>query len=97
MSRHLWNASRPKPDHSPRQAEPLGIFAATIRAVTGRPGPEELRPGPRPAAVPVPRPAREHVEPPGPEEITEEIPRYSELEPSEPALSMLSRGRHGTA
>lgn len=105
MSRHLWNASRAKSeDPSRRQAEPhLGIFTATVRAVkglAGRPAPPP-QPPPQPTPVeldlPVPRaaPEEETEPPPLAEETTQELPRY-DIEPTEPALSMLSRGRHGT-
>lgn len=101
MSRHLWNARGARAaDPSRRRPEPqhLGIFAATVRAMkdlTTRPATE---PSPRPSEVdlPVPRPAPEELEPSrSTEEITEELPRYVEPEPAEPALAMLSRGRHG--
>lgn len=99
MSRHLWNASRTKTeDPSHRHGEPhLGIFTATLRAVKGLAGRPTPPAGPRPAELdlPVPRPAPENDEPPTPaEETTQELPRYV-VEPTEPALSMLSRGRHG--
>lgn len=98
MSRHLWNASRAKSeDSSHRQAEPhLGIFTATIRAVKGLAGRSapQTRPGPGELDLPVPRRAPENAEPPPlAEETTQELPRY-DSEPTEPALSMLSRGRH---
>ena len=103
MSRHLWNSSNRASSEDLPQPEPesqhLGIFAATVRAVRGLAG----RPTPAPAAdaagdidLPVPRPTLDVDElgPPS-DEITVEIPRYYEIEPAEPALSMLSRGRHG--
>lgn len=101
MSRHLWNAGRARADDpAGREPEPqhLGIFAATIRAVKGLTGrsASDQSPTPSDIALPVPRPAAEDAEPSLPaEEITQEIPRYVEMEPTEPALSMLSRGRHG--
>lgn len=111
MSRHLWNASRVQTeDSSHHHAEPhLGIFTATIRAVKHlagrsapqpqpRPGPARPnpdRPDPAELDLPVPRPAPEgRVQPAPDEETTQELPRY-DMEPTEPALSMLSRGRHG--
>lgn len=98
MSRHLWNANSRTGSANPSHAEPqpphLGIFAATIRAMkglTGRPAPERAE-----VSLPEPRTALEAAElPPAPEESTVELPRYVELEPTEPALSMLSKGRHG--
>lgn len=101
MSRHLWNARGAKAgDQSRPRPEPqhLGIFAATVRAMKGMTTRPTTEPSPHPSEVdlPVPRPAPEESEPPLPtEEITEEIPRYVEPEPTEPALAMLSRGRHG--
>lgn len=51
---------------------------------------------PREAGLPDPRPAPEAAEPPpAPEESTVELPRCVEMDPTEPALSMLSEGRHG--
>lgn len=51
---------------------------------------------PRQVALPDPRPASETLAPPPtPEESTVELPPYVETEPTEPALSMLSKGRHG--
>lgn len=101
MSRHLWNARgakaaapsrrRPEPQH-------LGIFAATVQAMKGLATRPATEPSPQPSEVdlPVPRPAPEETEPSLPiDEITVEFPRYVEIEPTEPALAMLSRGRHG--
>lgn len=95
MSRHLWNTNTGSDNslHSETPPQHLGIFAATVRALKGLTG----RPAPAPEEVdlPEPRPAPEPVEsPPSSEEITVEFPRYVELEPTEPALSMLSQGRH---
>lgn len=101
MSRHLWNARGAKAvDPSRRRPEPqhLGIFAATVRAMKGLATRPATEPSPHPSEVdlPVPRPAPEEIEPTLPaDEITEEFPRYVEMEPTEPALAMLSRGRHG--
>ncbi|HEX2298548.1 MAG TPA: hypothetical protein VHH34_08535 [Pseudonocardiaceae bacterium] len=105
MSRHLWNARGAKAgDPSRRRPEQqhLGIFAATVRAMKGLATRPATEPSPHPSEVdlPVPRPAPEEDEPSLPtavitEAITEEIPRYVEPEPAEPALAMLSRGRHG--
>ncbi|MGQ0773250.1 MAG: hypothetical protein ACT4NY_02340 [Pseudonocardiales bacterium] len=95
MSRHVLSANTSSDNSLRSQAPPqhLGIFAATVRALKGLAG----RPSPAPAEIdlPEPRPAPELVEPPPSlEEITVELPRYVELEPTEPALSMLSKGRH---
>ncbi|HEY2766203.1 MAG TPA: hypothetical protein VGJ13_19650 [Pseudonocardiaceae bacterium] len=100
MSRHLWNSSNRASSEDPSQPESesqhLGIFAATVRAVKGLAG----RPTPATDSadldLPVPRPTLDVDElgPPS-DEITVEFPRYYEIEPAEPALSMLSRGRHG--
>lgn len=92
MSRHMWSANTSS-DNSLRSEAPsqhLGIFAATVRALKGLAG----RPAPARAEVdlPEPRPAPEAVE--SLEETTVELPRYVELEPTEPALAMLSKGRH---
>ncbi len=102
MSRHLWNGSRAgseDPSQPESESQHLGIFAATVRAVrglTGRPAPAPRRDSTDDIDLPVPRPTLDVVdlgEPP--EEITVEFPRYYEIEPAEPALTMLSRGRHG--
>ncbi|MGH3930464.1 MAG: hypothetical protein ACRDTF_10865 [Pseudonocardiaceae bacterium] len=95
MSRHVWSANTSSDNSLRSEAQPqhLGIFAATVRALKGLTG----RPAPARAEVdlPDPRPAPESVEsPPTLEETTVELPRYVELEPTEPALAMLSRGRH---
>jgi hypothetical protein len=93
------------------EPQPLSIFADTVRAVTGQAGqPAPAPPVPAAAAgpaapaadreeadFPAPRPARNTAEATrGPDEITVEIPRcdYSE-EPADPALSLISLGRHG--
>lgn len=85
MSRHLWRADIGSDNPPPPQH--LGIFAATVRALkglSGRPAPER--------SVPEPRPAPRDVE--SPEETTVELPRYVVMEPTEPALAMLAKGRH---
>ncbi|MGH3795495.1 MAG: hypothetical protein ACRDSP_11455 [Pseudonocardiaceae bacterium] len=111
MSRHLRNTSnRVRPDDPPPRPEPesqhLGVFAATLRAMKGLAGRPMPDPSTDPAGdvdVPMPRPTADIDESVPPteqiteeiEEITVEFPRYYQIEPSEPALSMLSRGRHG--
>ena len=102
MSRHLWSTRRAKSaHHSVPDPQHLGIFAATMRAVMGRteqpapPADPEDQKDLTEADLPVPRPAVSAVEPPpAPEETTVEIPRVDDSEPAEPALSLLSPGRH---
>ncbi|MGH3942984.1 MAG: hypothetical protein ACRDTG_31055 [Pseudonocardiaceae bacterium] len=87
MSRHLWRADIGSDNPPPPQH--LGIFAATVRALKGLSG----RPAPEPELdLPEPRPATRAVE--SPEETTVELPRYVVMEPTEPALAMLAKGRH---
>lgn len=105
MSRHLWHTGNHGPDDSSRDEQHLGIFAATLRAMknlTGRPT-SSVVPLPTPAQDPLgsvdlprPRPTAEAPDVPDEEleETTVEFPRLAETEPTEPAMFMISRGRH---
>ncbi|MGH3916223.1 MAG: hypothetical protein ACRDTC_22875 [Pseudonocardiaceae bacterium] len=94
MSRHPGNTGSDDPLRAESAPPQLGIFAATRRAVKGMAG--RSAPEQREVDVPEPRYAPKIAhQPPAREESTIELPRYVEVEPREPALSMLSKGRHG--
>lgn len=93
----------PSPDRS--EGIHLGIFADTVRAVLGRAETPWPRPHPHPypepdeVSIPPQRPAPDPVPPPPPPEDRHDLPRIGLArsatdDAAEPALAMLSRGRH---